>query len=175
MNKLKKTFLLTFVLLFSLAGYAEAKNYWYSPLTAIAHATAGHPLKISVQEHHSPPSALRITADQTVEDGDPQWVLLGLTVPSGTLKHLKICYEVVTNSPGTTYISQVRLAEMTTPDSALVIHDDSTDLTDTSPTCYKSLINDERVNGTITLALRVVFGSTDDMILIGGIKLKVAR
>lgn len=113
MNTLNKTLLLTFVLLFSLAGYAEAKSYWYSPLTAIAHAGAGHRLKISVSQHHSPPSAVRITADEIVEDGDPQWIRLGLTVPSGTLKHLKLCYQVIMDSPGTTYISQVRLTKMT--------------------------------------------------------------
>jgi len=175
MNTLKRTFLLTFVLLFSLTGYAEAKSYWYSPLTAIAHAGAGHPLKISISQHHSPPAAVRITADEIVVDGDPQWIRLGLTVPSGTLKPLKLCYQVITDSPGTTYISQVRLTKMTTPDVAIVIHDDDTNLMDTSPTCYKSLIDDRKVTGTITLALRVVFGSTSDMILIGGIKLKIAR
>ena len=129
MNRLKKTFLLTFVLLFSLAGYAEAKNYWYSPLAAIAHATAGHRLKISVQEHHSPPSALQITADETVKDGDPQWVLLGLTVPSGTQKpHTPYFLEQLVTELVPLLVSQLASADLATrgdnPGEVIYVTDD---------------------------------------------------
>ena len=81
---------------------------------------------------------------------------------------VQVCYAIKTESE--TYISRVRLTQMTTPDSALVVHDDGTNLTSTSPTCYTSPAKVE-VEGTITLALKMVFGSTSDVILIGGIAL----
>ncbi len=156
-----------FILLF-IVGCAG--NYWYSPLTSIPVGPAGPPSMLSVSPHHSPSTALKVTATSPVKEDDFQWVLLGLTVPSETVKGVKICYKVETASPGSTYISQVRLTKMTTPDVALVVHDDPTNLTATSPTCYTSPTN-VKVEGTITLALKMVFGSTSDIIRIGGIEL----
>jgi hypothetical protein len=80
------------------------------------------------------------------------------------------CRKVKTGSPGSTYISQVRLTRMTNPDKALVILDDGNNLTSTSVTSYTSTTN-TKVEGTITLALRIVIGSPGDSILIGGIML----
>lgn len=162
-----KTLSLLFALVF-IVGCAG--NYWYSPLTAIPVGPAGPPSMLSVSPHPSPSTALKVTASSQVKEEDFQWVLVGLTVPSVSVKGVEICYKVETASPGSTYISQVRLTKMTTPDVALVIHDDPTNLTATSPTCYTSATN-LKVDGTITLALKMVFGSTSDLIRIGGIEL----
>ncbi len=166
MCNLKKLSLL-FALLF-ITGCAG--NYWYSPLTAIPVGPAGPPSMLSVSPHPSPSTALKVSATSIVKEDDFQWVLVGLTVPTETVKGVKVCYKVETTSPGSTYISQVRLTKMTTPDVALVVHDDPTNLTATSPTCYTSPAN-VNVEGTITLELKMVFGSTSDIIRIGGIEL----
>jgi len=105
-------------------------------------------------------------------------MLIGLALPSGAsgkIKQLVICYQVETDIPDRTYISEVRLTQMTTPDQAQVIYDDDTDLTSVTPTCYTAKTNIKKTNGTITLGLRMVFGSTEDFIQIGGIKLRVSK
>lgn len=145
-------------------------GYWYSPLTAIAVGPAGPPSKLVVGPHSSPSSALKVTATSPVTEGDFQWVKLGLAVPSVVITGVKICYQVESDSKSKTYISQVRLTEITTPNTASVVHDDPTNLTATSPTCYVSSTN-VKVEGTITLGLKMVFERTSDVILIGGIEL----
>ena len=59
---------------------------------------------------------------------------------------------------------------MTTPNSAIVKHDDPTNRMSTVPVCYTSTAG-FNVKGTITLELKMVFGSKADKILIGGIAL----
>ena len=158
------------IALLSAAGCAVA-NYWYSPLTAIPVGPAGPPSMLSVSPVSPGPStALKVTAASPVNENDFQWVLLGLTVPSVTVKGIKVCYQVQTLSPGSTYISQVRLTRMTTPDTALVIHDDPANLAATSPTCSTSPTN-VKVEGTMTLELKMVFGSSSDVVRIGGVEL----
>jgi hypothetical protein len=60
---------------------------------------------------------------------------------------------------------------MTTPNTALVKHDDPTNLSSTAPVCYTSKVAGFAVNGTITLELKIVIGRKSDKILIGGIAL----
>jgi hypothetical protein len=60
---------------------------------------------------------------------------------------------------------------MTTPDVALVVHDDPTNLTSTLPVCYKSKASGFTVSATITLELKIVIGRKSDKILVGGIAL----
>jgi hypothetical protein len=142
----------------------------FSPLTAVAVGPAGPPSTLSVKPHSSPSTAVVVTASVVVKETDFQWVLLGLTVPSGTkVKGVVVCYQVIGGR--STYISQVRLTQMTTPDMALVQHDDPTNLTSTTPVCYKSKANGFTVKGTITLELKMVIGQQGDKILIGGIAL----
>lgn len=147
-----------------------AVNFWYSPLAAIAGGPAGPPSTVTVGPHCCPSTALKITSNQVVADNDLQWVEFLLAVPDVTIKGVKIYYQVKTGSAGSTYISQVRLTRMTNPDKALVIHDDGNNLTSTSVTSYTSPTN-MKVEGTITLALRIVIGNPGDSILIGGIML----
>ena len=142
----------------------------FSPLTAVAVGPAGPPSKLSVSPYSSPSTAIVVTAGGAVKESDFQWVLLGLTVASGTkVKGVVVCYQVLGGE--STYISQVRLTEMTTPNTAIVKHDDPTNLTSTAPVCYKSKVTGFTVNGTNTLGLKIVIGKKSDKILIGGIAL----
>ncbi len=170
MNKLKVSIL--FFALFFITGYAQATNIWFSPLTAIPEDPSGaRSLVLGVNTYGD---ALVVTATEPVAEGDFRWIDLGLTTQeSVTIKGVQVCYHVITTSPGSTYISQVRLTTMTTPDFSTVILDDPTDLTSTSPTCYTSNIAKHRpkISGTTSLLLKMVFGSASDKIMIGGVKL----
>lgn len=166
------------VLIFSLifiAGYAQAESIWFSPLTAIPVGPAGPPSDLIVAPYCCPSTAIKVTASEAVTDNDSQWVILGLTAQENkAIKAVQVCYQVDTSSPGSTFISQVRLSKMTGPGEALVIHDDSTDLSvSTSAVCYTSntVKPKPKVGGAITLELKMVFGSTSDAIRIGGVKL----
>jgi hypothetical protein len=56
------------------------------------------------------------------EPGDLKWISMGLRLHlDAQIEAIIICYEV---SNARSFISQVRLAEMTTPDHATAIHDD---------------------------------------------------
>ncbi len=83
---------------------------------------------------------------------------------------VEVCYSLKVAKPGSTYISQTRLTDMTTPDAAHVKLDDPTDRKDAGPTCYRVKAG-FMPKGTVTLALKVVFGSTDDEIRLGMVKL----
>ena len=146
--------------------------FHYSPLTAIAVGPAGPPSLLSVRPHSSPSTALLVTASKAVTETDFQWVEIGLTVPDGAkIEGVVVCYQVVTAKPKSTYISQTRLTAMTTPNVANVVHDDPANLTSTAPVCYTSKSSGIVVKATITLELKMVFGSPIDKILIGGIAL----
>jgi len=125
---------------------------------------------LNVSPHSSPSTVLKVTATSQVSENDFQWVLLGLPAPEMTVKGVKVCYKVETATPGSTYISQVRLTKTTLPDSALVVHDDPTNLTSTTSTCYTSQA-DLKVEGDLTLALKMVFGNNSDVIRVGGVEL----
>jgi hypothetical protein len=147
-------------------------SYWYSPLGAIAMDGAGEPGKLMVRHQtHANSCALEVRATSPVGENDLQWVEIPLAVPSATITGVNLCYRVDSASPGTTYIFQVRLTQMTTPDSALVVLDERTRLSSSTPTCLLSKAHVE-VKGSITLALRMVFGNTADRIILGGIELQ---
>jgi len=136
---------------------------WHSPSTFF---TDDARLTISLG---IPSTAIRVTTSAT---GDLQWIKLGLVIPSNVrIDSVVVCYQLNSSS---SFISQVRLTETTTPDVAYVYHDDGTDLTDPGATCYSSFVEDGHVaGGAITLALRLNFASTSDWIDIGGIGIKV--
>jgi hypothetical protein len=144
----------------------------FSPLTAIVVGPSGPPSKLSVSPHLSPSTAIAITAGSAVVETDFQWLSLGMTVPDGTkIKGVQVCYQILGGK--STYISQVRLTQMTTPNQALVKHDDPTNLTSTTPVCYKSVVGGFSVAGTITLELKMVIAGKGEKILIGGISLLI--
>jgi len=144
----------------------------FSPLSAVAVGPAGPPSKLSVAPYSSPSTAIVVTAGSPVGEDDFQWVLLGLTVPSGLIiKAVVVCYQII-GSPKGTYISQTRLTEMTTPNTALVVHDDPTNLLSPTPVRYTSVTKGPlTLNGAITLALKMVVAKKTDKILVGDISL----
>ncbi len=85
-----------------------------------------------------------------------------------SIKEVSICYQL-TNPQS--FISQVRLTQMTTPDQAVVLHDDGTDLTNTTPSCYTSIVGGFFPAGAITLALRLNFQNTTDQIMLGAVSI----
>ncbi|XPS86894.1 hypothetical protein Dvar_49120 [Desulfosarcina variabilis str. Montpellier] len=60
---------------------------------------------------------------------------------------------------------------MTTPDQAPILLDDPTDRTALGPTCYQIDNFSMSPQGSLVLGLGVIFGDTEDKILIGGITL----
>ncbi len=173
MNKIK--IIISVLALLLIAGYAQAETIWFSPLTAIPVGPAGPSSKLEVSPYCCPNTAIEVSTEQPVSEDALQWINLGLTTQANkVIKGVQICYQVHTSFPGSTYISQVRLTTMTTPDQTIdIIHDDTTNLTSTDPTCYTSntLKPKPKVGGTTTLSLKMVFGSASDKIRIGGVKL----
>lgn len=162
--------LLLMLLLAITVGCSSIRTMTYSPITATVsptlHAT------IRVEQAVSPPQALLVTA---TEPGRLEFVNVDLPLPLGTaapkVVGVKVCYQIEASNPGSTYITQTRLTEMTTPNEAPIMVDDPTDQTALGPTCY--VVDNFSVSprGSVVLGLGVVFGSTDDKILIGGITL----
>lgn len=151
---------------------AQPPAWTYSPLTAVGGGPSGPATaKISVEPYCCPSTALLVKAASPVAEGDFQWVELGLTVPSGLeITSVEVCYSLKTAKQGGTYISQTRLTDMTTPDAAHVKMDDPTDRTAPGPVCYVSQAG-FKSEGTVTLALKVVFADPKDEIRIGMVKL----
>ena len=103
----------------------------------------------------------------TTNPGDLQWIDLPLVLPSNVKIKKVMLYYKLSNSKS--FISQVRLTETTKPSTALVKHDDGTDLTSTTATHYYSHVGALQPNGAITLCLRLNFADVSDRIEIGGI------
>ncbi len=135
------------------------KTLWISPTDWV---TGDPVLRINYPSVAHPATEITTTAR-----GDLKWVSLALRLPPCTeIKTVRVCYQV---SNPRSFISQVRLTEMTTPDLALVRHDDPTDLTSVDPTCYVSAVTNLRPEGAMTLALRLNFGHRTDKIVLGAV------
>ena len=101
------------------------------------------------------------------DPGDFKWISMGLPLPPNVrIKQVQICYQV---SNPQSFISQVRLAEMSAPNQVIVRHDDPTDLKSTSPTCYSSNVGGYAPIAAVTLELRLNFWNTADQILLGAV------
>ncbi|MBD3237481.1 MAG: T9SS type A sorting domain-containing protein [Candidatus Eisenbacteria bacterium] len=159
----RSTILLATVGLLVPLSVAEADyNIWHSPLTGVTNDS-----RLTI-DYSLPGTGLHVTTDSP---GDLQWVTMTLTLPSNvTIEGITLCYELASSQ---SYISQIRLARMQTPDYALVIHDDGTDHTDPGPRCVYSDAASLPVEGAITIALRLNFASTDHWIDIGAISIVV--
>ena len=141
---------------------------WHSPLTF----TTDNPNLTITQA--TPSSTIRVT---TAATGDLQWIDLGLVLPSNVRIDSVILYYELSSS--SSFISQIRLDKTSYTDAAWVHHDDPTDLTDLGPSKYVSWVEGALPEGviptaTITLSLRLNFGSTSDRIDIGGIGIVVS-
>ena len=148
--------------------------FHYSPLTAVAVDPNGPSTTLTVKPYHAPTEAVVVTANAVVADINSQWIQLGLTVPdTSKLAGLVVCYQVIAAAPGTTFISQTRLTEMTMSNSAAAFLDDTTNRTSAVPASYTCNIGGYAIKGTITLKLKLVFGNKADKILIGRITLQM--
>ncbi|HWO99568.1 MAG TPA: hypothetical protein VNL74_02940 [Methylococcus sp.] len=123
-------------------------------------------------------TGLVITSDTTGEvfpDGGNKVVHMALDLPKQTkITGVRVCYEL--SSTGS-FISQIRLAQVQNPpSSAVVMHDDGTDLTDPGPICVSSNVAGPAIKaqkGPVLLSLRLNFGNTADKIVIRGLGLLV--
>jgi hypothetical protein len=126
------------------------QTIWSSP----AEYVTGDPsLQISYP-YVAHPSTI-VTLKQGEPPGDFKWVSRGLHLPPNVrIQEVTVCYRL---SHAQSYISQIRLVEMDTPEQAIVIHDDATDLKSTSPVCYTSNVGGKvPTPGTaVALALRL--------------------
>lgn len=149
---------------------ATNQNWYFSPIPSIGVGPNGLPTKkIDVKPYCCPSDAIEITSVTGATDNDLQWVNIPLSLPAGKINSVTVCYQV---KGGNSFISQVRLAKMTLPNSASVIHDDGTDLKSSSPTCYTSKVSGAVIDGTITLSLRVAVAANES-IQVGGISLDI--
>jgi hypothetical protein len=147
----------------------------YSPLTGTGVGPNGPAsAKIKTEPYCCPSTALLVKATQPVGESDFQWVDLGLSVPGSPagrrITGVQVCYEIHAPLPDTTYISQTRLTDMTTPNAALVGLDDPTNRTAAGPACYRVRASFV-AKGTVTLSLKVVFSDTRDEIRLGMVRL----
>ena len=123
-------------------------------------------------------SGLIIESNTTGEDatgGGNKVVEMATEVPPGfVITGVRVCYEL---SDPRSFISQIRLAQVQNPpSSAIVLLDDSTDLTDPGPICVdsdKTSVNPSK--GAVLLSLRVNFGDTTDRIVVRGLALRLKR
>ena len=146
------------------------QTWYFSPIPAIGIGPNGLPTKkIEVKPYCCPSDAIEITSVVGATDADLQWVNIPLSLPAGKINSVTICYQVKGSN---SFISQVRLAKMTLPNSAGVIHDDGTDLKSTSPTCYTSKVGSAVIDGTVTLSLRIAVAANES-IQVGGISLDI--
>jgi hypothetical protein len=121
------------------------QTIWLGPTNFV---TGDPTLRLSYPFVSHPSTVVTCTAP-----GDFKWVSLGLRLPPEVqIDTVLICYEV---SNARSFISQVRLVEMTTPERATVIHDDPTHLTSTAPATYSSAVSRLVPSGAVTLELRL--------------------
>lgn len=103
--------------------------------------------------------------------GDLKWLSLGLALePNAALEEVIVCYQV---SNARSFIKQVRIEEMSTPDQALVLHDDPAALDSTSAVCYTSNVGGVVPTAAVSLALRLYFGDINDVISLGAVGVKI--
>ncbi len=114
------------------------------------------------------------TLGEEADGGGNKVVSSAVSVPPGYLVNgVRVCYEY---SSSTSYLSQIRLAQVQDPPAtAVVLLDDGTDLLDPGPICVDSAAPfAETVDpqaGALLLSLRVNFGDTADRIVVRGVAL----
>ncbi|WP_339134870.1 MAG: hypothetical protein WGN25_16485 [Candidatus Electrothrix sp. GW3-4] len=179
-----KTFkpIIVFILMLLVVDSAtaqEVQSVVRSPLGGIAVGPSGLATAvIHTRPYCCPSTALEVYTDEIVGEENLQWVLFGFSVPieksMREISGVEVCYEIKSDLPGRTYISQTRLTDMSTPDAAYVQVDDSTDRTELGPQCYISN-GHFKPDGSVALHLKVVFGDPDDTITIGSTRLLITH
>ena len=129
-------------------GIVFTNTQWLSPTDFV---TGDESLRIAYPSVTHPAVEVKATTA-----GDLKWISLGLKIaPFREIIAVHVCYQL---SNSRSFISQIRLAEMQTPDHAVVHHDDGTELISTQPTCYRSPLSTAyRPDGAVLLELRLNF------------------
>lgn len=149
---------------------AVAVQARYNPIGATATGPSGPAsAKFTAGPHCCPSNALVLTPKQVIGEADLQWLDLGLNWDNAGITSVDVCYAISTSVVGTTYISQTRVSEMTTPNSAVVRLDDGTNRTTPTANCY-TVPASFTPSGALSLSLKVVFGNVNDRITIGMVK-----
>ncbi len=123
----------------------------------------------------NPGTAVRIVTDVNVDSIDLQWFQLPISLPSGPVQSITVCYSVTDNASDglAARIRTVRLCRMDYPNSCTVDFDDPSNLTG-SLDCYEAINNNSNpiTTGSPIVSMQVVLGS-DDSIDIGQISVKM--
>jgi hypothetical protein len=131
------------------------------PTYRLATSFAGHPLGGS--------SGLLIRAVFPVVD---QTLATGLQVPPGyNVRKVRLCYQL--SSPAS-FITHIKIAQLTTANAAIDVLTDLADQTSMSPVCVDSMPAAAPIstaNGPLRLDLGVTFGDPEDLIVIRAVGL----
>ncbi|HWS45771.1 MAG TPA: hypothetical protein VN636_07915 [Acidimicrobiia bacterium] len=113
------------------------------------------------------------TGDTATGGGNKVVEIAGGPMPGYHVTGVRLCYE---NSSTSTFIDDIRLAQVQNPPSqAIVALDDTTPQNLSGPHCYTSKhVNIDPAIGTILVDLRVNFASTSDVIVVRGLGFVVA-
>jgi hypothetical protein len=114
------------------------------------------------------------TTGQNAQGGGNKVVHMGLQVPPGyAIRGVRVCYEL---SNRRSFISQIRLSQIQNPpQSAVVLLDDGTDLTNPGPLCVDSAATNVNPGaGEVLIDLRVNFGNTADKIVVRALGLHLS-
>lgn len=138
----------------------DVKTLWIS---ATDFVTGDPTLQISYPYVQHPGVVVTAT-----KPGDFKWVNLGLRLPPcSEIKAIRVCYQL---SNPRSFISQVRLTKMQTPERAVVLRDFGNDFRDTFPFCFFQEVDPPiHPEGAVTLALRLNFANRSDKITLGAI------
>jgi len=151
-------------LLFASTALAvDAETIWFSPT---AYVSGDPSLQLSYPYVLHPATEVKCSSP-----GDLKWIYMDLPLPLGAkIEAVNLCYQV---SNPRSFISQIRLTEMSTPDTAYVRHDDPTDLTSTRPACYMSKVGGGGFvpKSAVMLQLRLNFQDPTDKITLGGLSI----
>lgn len=113
---------------------------------------------------------------QSSAAGDFKWIETNVPVTlddsfsSPVIDMVAVCYKAPNEG---TFISQVRLTDMLGPTSGFVRHDDGTDLTSPTDTCYISPVDNYIPQGSVNLSLRLFFADPSHKIWIGAVGVHV--
>jgi len=146
---------------------------WQSPTDYVS----GNPsLQIAYSRFERPPFGRTRFEPSTVvtpgQTGGFTWITIGLHLPQNCrIIAVLICYQL--SSPNS-YISHLQLTEMSTPDLATVIHDDTSGLRSLTPTVYSSVVGGRvpTPDRTVELRLQLNFQNLADEIRLGAVGIK---
>jgi hypothetical protein len=142
---------------------------WLNPLSMIPDEDGSGNTSLSLSRGAAG-TTLRV---RTSEAGDLQWLNLPLALDSRfAIKAVTLCYDL---SSASSFISQIRITEETLPPSAVVRHDDPTDLTSAVSVCVERPVGDLQPEGAMTLALRLNFASNAHFIDIGAVGITLGK